>query len=80
LTGKRSEPPVRRLDEGFEAVKLRITDRSDLAAVREVRETFPDLPLMVDANKGWAVRVVESETRWSVKSIRVNLGDVPKFG
>jgi D-galactarolactone cycloisomerase len=54
-----------RLDEGFEAVKLRITTREDIAVVREVRETFPDLTLMVDANKGWAIRAFEEEERWS---------------
>jgi len=55
-----------RVAEGFEAVKLRITEQSDLDVVREVREAFPDLPLMVDGNKGWAVRVMEDEQRWSV--------------
>ncbi|HZD42933.1 MAG TPA: enolase C-terminal domain-like protein, partial [Methanomicrobiales archaeon] len=43
-----------RLAEGFEAVKLRITSRDDVDVVRQVREAFPDLTLMVDANKGWA--------------------------
>ncbi len=56
-----------RVDEGFEAVKLRVTDHDDLAVVREVREAFPDLTLMVDANKGWAVRVMEDEDTWSYK-------------
>ncbi|UOO97551.1 hypothetical protein MUK72_18345 (plasmid) [Halococcus dombrowskii] len=50
-----------RLDEGFEAVKLRITSREDIDIVRQVREAFPDLMLMVDANKGWAVRAIEEE-------------------
>jgi L-alanine-DL-glutamate epimerase-like enolase superfamily enzyme len=53
--------------QGFEAVKLRITERSDLSVVREVRGAFPDLTLMVDGNKGWSVRVMEAETEWSVK-------------
>ena len=56
-----------RLDEGFEAVKLRITERDDLDIVREVRDAFPDLTLMVDANKGWAVRVMADEETWTVK-------------
>lgn len=54
-----------RVAEGFEAVKLRVTEREHLETVRAVREAFPDLTLMVDANKGWAVRVMEEETRWS---------------
>ena len=54
-----------RIDEGFEAVKLRVTEVEHIELVREIRDHFPDLPLMVDANKGWAVRVMEEETRWS---------------
>jgi L-alanine-DL-glutamate epimerase-like enolase superfamily enzyme len=54
-----------RIDEGFEAVKLRVTEVDHVETVREVREAFPDLTLMVDANKGWAVRVMEEETEWS---------------
>lgn len=56
-----------RIDEGFEAVKLRITERDHLEMVREVREAFPDLPLMVDANKGWSVTVMDETPTWSVK-------------
>ncbi len=55
-----------RLDEGFEAVKLRITERSDLDVVRAVREAFPELPLMVDANKGWSISIVEETPTWTV--------------
>ncbi|HET7325095.1 MAG TPA: mandelate racemase/muconate lactonizing enzyme family protein, partial [Halococcus sp.] len=54
-----------RLEEGFEAIKLRITSREDIELVREVRKAFPDLTLMVDANKGWAIRAFEEEERWS---------------
>jgi D-galactarolactone cycloisomerase len=55
-----------RVDEGFEAVKLRITEQSHLDIVREVREAFPDLTLMVDANKGWSVAVAEETPTWTV--------------
>ncbi|WP_254534607.1 mandelate racemase/muconate lactonizing enzyme family protein [Halomarina litorea] len=54
-----------RVEEGFEAVKLRVTAPDHVDVVREVREAFPDLTLMVDANKGWAVRVMDHEERWS---------------
>ncbi|WP_435077735.1 mandelate racemase/muconate lactonizing enzyme family protein [Halococcus sp. AFM35] len=54
-----------RLDEGFEAVKLRITSKEDVDIVRQVRKAFPDLTLMVDANKGWAIRAIEEEEQWS---------------
>jgi D-galactarolactone cycloisomerase len=62
----RIEHVDRLVERGFEAVKLRITERGDLSVVREVREAFPDLTLMVDGNKGWSVRVVETEPQWSV--------------
>lgn len=64
---ERIEYVEERISEGFEAVKLRITEQDDLDVVREVRKEFPDLPLMVDANKGWAVRVMESEPKWTLK-------------
>ncbi|WP_136717587.1 mandelate racemase/muconate lactonizing enzyme family protein [Halorientalis salina] len=54
-----------RIEEGVEAVKLRVTEPDHIDIVREVREAFPDLTLMVDANKGWAVRVMEDEIEWS---------------
>ncbi|WP_265111195.1 mandelate racemase/muconate lactonizing enzyme family protein [Halosolutus halophilus] len=57
----------RRVEEGFDAVKLRVTSVDDVAIVREVREAFPDLTLMVDANKGWSVRVMEHEEHWSYR-------------
>jgi len=53
--------------EGIEAVKLRVTERDHIDVVREVRDAFPDLTLMVDANKGWAIRAVEQEVTWSYK-------------
>lgn len=55
-----------RVAEGFEAVKLRVTERSDLDVVRAVREAFPDLPLMVDANKGWSIAVAGETPTWTV--------------
>ena len=56
-----------RLEEGFEAVKLRIRDHGDLEIVREVRDHFPDLTLMVDANEGWTVRVMDDPPRWTYR-------------
>jgi L-alanine-DL-glutamate epimerase-like enolase superfamily enzyme len=56
-----------RVEEGFEAVKLRITEREHTEVVRAVREAFPNLTLMVDANKGWSIPVVEETPTWSVK-------------
>ncbi|MFW5963655.1 MAG: mandelate racemase/muconate lactonizing enzyme family protein [Natronomonas sp.] len=55
----------KRVQEGFEAVKLRVTEVDHIETVRRVREAFPELTLMVDANKGWAVRVMEDPIEWS---------------
>jgi D-galactarolactone cycloisomerase len=69
---ERIEYIERRIDEGFGAVKLRITTEEDIEIVREVREAFPDLTLLVDANKGWAIRAFEAEERWSfAEALRV---------
>jgi D-galactarolactone cycloisomerase len=57
-----------RVDEGFEAVKLRIASPDDVEIVEAVRESFPDVEIMVDANKGWAVRVMREEETWSPKT------------
>ncbi len=72
-----------RVAEGFEAVKLRITERDDIEVVRAVREAFPELTLMVDANKGWMVTVMDEESIWSVsEAIQVarELEDIGNIG
>lgn len=56
-----------RVADGFEAVKLRVDSNNpeaDLEVARQVREEFPDLTLMVDANQGWSVPMVDEES-WS---------------
>jgi D-galactarolactone cycloisomerase len=66
----------RRLEEGFEAVKLRFgaddpEDDRDLPVARYVREEFPDLTLMVDANMGWSMRLGDDEpSRWTPSTAR----------
>lgn len=65
---QRVEDVQDRVDEGFPAVKLRFGEddlEDDLAVARAVREAFPDLTLMVDANMGWSIRVSGVERRWS---------------
>jgi len=57
-----------RVSEGIEAVKLRfgrddIAD--DLEVAHHVREEFPDLTLMVDANMGWKARVMGEGRTWN---------------
>ena len=54
-----------RVDEGFEAVKLRFHSEDiseDVEVARRVREAFPDLTLMVDLNMAWSVSAPGGET------------------
>jgi D-galactarolactone cycloisomerase len=60
-----------RVAEGYDAVKLRFgaedpeADR-DLPVARYVREEFPELTVMVDANMGWSMQLGEDRpAEWS---------------
>jgi len=57
-----------RVDEGFEAVKLRLGRDEigdDLRVAHRVRDAYPDLTLMADANMGWKARVVDEGRTWT---------------
>ena len=43
------------LDEGYRRVKLKIAPGRDVEVVRQVRERYPDLPLMADANSAYKI-------------------------
>ncbi|HEX9674980.1 MAG TPA: o-succinylbenzoate synthase [Anaerolineales bacterium] len=43
------------VDSGYARVKLKIKPGRDLELVRAVRQTFPDLPLQVDANSAYTL-------------------------
>lgn len=65
-----------RVAEGYEAVKLRFgaadpeADR-DLPVARYLREEFPELTLMVDANMGWTMQLTDQRrATWSPKTAR----------
>jgi len=45
----------RHVAEGYRRVKLKIAPGDDVATVAAVRERFPDLPLMVDANSAYTL-------------------------
>lgn len=54
---------------GITAVKLRFHSsdwREDLKVARAVRERFPEMELMVDANMGWRVAGLGQAPRWEV--------------
>jgi o-succinylbenzoate synthase len=43
------------LGEGYRRIKLKIAPGKDVAVVARVRERFPDVPLMVDANSAYTL-------------------------
>jgi O-succinylbenzoate synthase len=43
------------LDEGYRRIKLKIAPGKDVDVIRQVRERYPDLPLMVDANSAYTL-------------------------
>ena len=45
----------KRLDQGYERIKLKIKPGWDVSFVRDVRENFPDIMLMVDANSAYTL-------------------------
>ena len=64
---ERLEYVADRVDQGFEAVKLRFHSddiEDDLEVARRVRAEYPDLALMVDLNMGWSVSAPGGGT-WS---------------
>ncbi|PSP84856.1 isomerase [Halobacteriales archaeon QS_1_68_17] len=71
-----------RVDEGFEAVKLRMhadDPAADLDVARRVREAFPDLTLMVDANMGWSVPLAERR-QWSFREALAVARELEELG
>ena len=45
----------KRLDEGYRRIKLKIEPGWDLAVARAIREQFPDIMLMLDANSAYTL-------------------------
>ena len=90
-TGERREPNERldyiedRVEEGFEAVKLRChgeDPEADILVAQQVRDEYPELTLMMDANMGWSVPMVDVE-KWSFEkalSVARELEDIGNVG
>jgi len=47
------------LDIGYPRVKLKVKPGKDIDYVRAVRQAFPDIPLMVDANSAYSLEDIE---------------------
>ena len=43
------------LDEGYHRIKLKIAPGKDVDVIRQVRDRYPNLPLMVDANSAYTL-------------------------
>jgi len=53
------EEARRFLTHGYQRVKIKVKPGKDIAYARAVREAFPDIPLMVDANSAYTLDDVE---------------------
>jgi len=73
-----------RIEEGFEAVKLRFGSdeiATDIEVARAVREEFPDLTLMIDANNGWSMRLAgETGDSWSLPEAKRVADELESIG
>jgi len=71
---QRAEEVLRLREMGFRAVKLRVHSfdpQEDIAQVREVRRAVGDeMDIMVDANQGWRVTLVEDAPLWDLERAR----------
>ncbi|MBW1877163.1 MAG: mandelate racemase/muconate lactonizing enzyme family protein [Deltaproteobacteria bacterium] len=67
---ERVEEVKARMEEGFDAVKLRVHDATleeDIAQITETRKGVgDDVVLGVDANQGWRVAVIGDAPRWDL--------------
>ncbi|MFW9806609.1 MAG: mandelate racemase/muconate lactonizing enzyme family protein [Candidatus Thorarchaeota archaeon] len=56
--------------EGYNGVKLRVKSKTleeDIKAIRETRAQIDsDFPIMIDANQGWAVTIVDRPPLWDL--------------
>lgn len=47
------------VEEGYKRIKMKIKPGSDIEVIRAVREAFPDVPLMADANSAYSMNNIE---------------------
>lgn len=60
--------------EGYAGIKLRVKSRTleeDVKGIKETRSRVdPDFPLMIDANQGWPVTIVDKIPNWDLSRAR----------
>ena len=49
-----------RVDENYRRIKVKIAPGKDIQIVDSIRQRFPDIPLMVDANSAYTLKDVET--------------------
>ena len=57
-------------------IKIKLTGEGDLDRVRAVREVLPETPIIVDANEGWEIPMVERFAT-ELKKLQVQLVEQP---
>ena len=57
-------------------IKMKLTGKGDLDRVRAVREVLPETPIIVDANEGWNISMVECFAT-KLKELQVRLVEQP---
>lgn len=65
------------LEEGYRRIKIKIKPGWDVEVVKAVRQTYPEIPLMVDANSAYSLEHVElfkALDEWDLMMIEQPLG------
>lgn len=47
------------LEEGYERIKIKISPQNDVEIIQKIREEFPNVPLMADANGSYTLQEIE---------------------
>lgn len=47
------------VDQGYKRVKIKVAPERDIKVLRKIRQQFPELPLMVDANSAYTLQDIE---------------------
>src|SRR5699024_11534154 len=49
-----------KVEEGYKRIKVKIKPGRDVEMVRKIREVYPDIPLMVDANSAYTLYDIDT--------------------